>query len=146
MTATDAALRVVLSVKEVKALTKLRKENEELRRQLNLWRGPTKLPIENEYYTADKTLIEEYGWDFGDSDFAMRYNGIKESNYARQDGTVLHCVDHIFTLPYKYEECNSTTLGTGYIKIGFDTHELHQLLLIEEPWNDLYLYDHVHDD
>jgi hypothetical protein len=141
---TDTALRVVLAVKEVDELTKLRKENAELRKEVKEWKGPTELPIIDEYYTADKNLIEDHGWDFGDSDFAMRYDGMKAWSVTRQNDTI-NGVDHMFTLPYTYHECHSTNMGTGFIKIGFGTHELVQLVLIEKPEVDLCEFDHVDD-
>ena len=141
---TDSALRVVLGVKELDELTKVRKENAELRKELYLWKGSTELPIIDHYYIPSNiNLIEDHGWDFGDSRFAMRYDGIKEWSLTCPHGITRNGVDYIFTLPYTYEECNNTALGTGFIKIGFETHELHQLVLVDQE--DLYLFEHVEE-
>lgn len=146
MTDHDAALRVVLGTTELDQLTMLRKENAELQKELNLWRGPTKLPTQGAHYATHNNLIEDHGWDFGEHNVAMRYEGIKECRtYNEGIKEYRTYIDHIFTLPYKYEEWGDQfSHKTGFIKIGLQTYDLHQIVALEPE--DMTLYDYVDED
>jgi len=141
---TDTALRVVLNVKEVDQLTKLRKENAELRKELTLWRGTTKLPFKGAYYATDNNLLEDHGWDFELHRVAMRYEGVEEwtkiynNNAPPLTPYRRTFIDHIFTLPYKYEEWGDQFNDKGFIKMRLATYELHRLMLIEPDEETLY--------
>jgi hypothetical protein len=124
------ALPIVLEVKKTdKKLASLKAENESLKRELQLWKAGKELPEVGKYYFAGEKILENHGWSF-DEGVALRYEGTKEKNVIRFDGTTQKHLDHIFTAPYTYD--HDDAFGrTGWIKLGFETYELHQVIDVE---------------
>ena len=120
----ETALRIVLGVKELEAITALRNELSTLQNELTLWKGGKELPEVGKYYFADENILEIHGWSFEEG-VALRYEGTEEKNVTRPDGSTLKYLAHIFTAPYTYD-ADDHWHRTGWIKIGFETHELHQ--------------------
>ena len=137
MDSKDTSLRVVLGVNELKELKDLRKKVITLQNELKLWKGNTRLPEVGKYYFAEEKLMEDHGWTFGDDD-ALRYEGTKEKNVTRCDGTTLTYVAHVFTAPYS---CNNV-----WVTFDFETYQLHQIWEVE--WQNVtnvnYLDKHNH--
>jgi len=127
----DTALRIVLGVKELEAINSLRNELGILRNEIELWKGGKELPEVGKYYFADEKILENHGWSF-DEGVALRYEGVEENNVTRSDGTTRKYLDHIFTAPFTYD---TEDHRTGWIKIGFETHDLHQTS--EVVWDEI---------
>ena len=121
---TDTALRVVLNVCECKQITALKAENETLKQELQLWKAGKELPEVGKYYTATDELMEMHGWTFSIL-IALRYDGTQWTTVNRTDGTSFKVFEHVFTAPEKYDD-DDTGSRTGWIKMCFETYELHQ--------------------
>ena len=128
--AAHTALRVVLNVREIEQLTAVREETNNLHEELKLWKGGKELPKIGKYYFAGDKLLETHGWTFQEG-IALRYDETVERNVTNVDGITCKYIDHVFTAPYEYD---SEDHRTGLIKIGFETHELHQTW--EVDWDD----------
>ena len=130
--AKHTALRVVLNMREIEELTALREETNNLREELKLWKNGKELPKIGKYYFADDNLLETHGWTFQEG-IALRYEGTVERNVTNVYGNTCKYIEHIFTAPYEYDNEDDFD-RTGWIKIGFETHELHQTR--EVDWDD----------
>eukprot|EP00966_Prymnesium_polylepis_P107195 2482282-Prymnesium_polylepis.1 len=99
------------------------------------------MPQTGKYYFADEKLMEDHGWSFQEG-VALRYEGTDEKSVSCVDGTTRKYLDHVFTAPYTYD--HDDAFGrTGWIQVGFQTHELHQVLEVEWEDHDEVLYlDH----
>ena len=126
----EQALSVVMSKWGTEAIAErnaLLAENKRLKDELELWKGPTQLPVVGKYYTAPEEMIEQHGWEFF-QDFYLRYDKSFWKSYQGPNGMEETYV-HQFTAPFKDD-------NDLWIKFFFETYELHQLLRVE--WENEY--------
>jgi hypothetical protein len=139
------ALPIVLEVKKIdEKLTSLKAEIESLKQELQLWKAGKEFPEAGKYYTAAFELLQIHGWEFFGPTVALRCDGTRWRTMTRENGTTSAYFEHVFTAPHKYD--NDDTFGrTGWIKMGFETHELHQTSPV--VWEDFHWIKYLdHND
>ena len=133
------ALPIVLEVKKIDdKLTSLKAENESLKQELQLWKAGKEFPEVGKYYTATDQLLEIHGWEFFGPAVALRCDGTRWRTLTRDNGTTSAYFEHVFTAPFKYDDND-----TCWVKLGFETHELHQMsFVVWEEFDYITYLDH----